>query len=333
MDPSSATAPPLQVPADLTPNSPSSACAPAQAQVRPYAPLGLVIAAFAAVYLVWGSTYLAIRIAIDSIPPLLMAGTRFVIAGGLLYGVMRLRGAPKPAPAHWSSATIIGALLLLAGNGGVCWAELIVPSGIAALIVAAVPMWIMLVDWLRPGGVRPTPRIFAGLAIGMAGVAIIMVTKTTDGVQVVQPVAAAVLVGANICWALGSIYARHAHKPSSPLLGIAMQMLAGGALEIVTSFLLGEFHHFDPSRITPASAWAFAYLTLIGSLVGFTAYVWLLQVSTPARVSTHAYVNPLVAVLLGHFMLREPFPHTALLAGALILAAVVLITRSPARIK
>lgn len=308
--------------------SESSNPPPPAAPARPYAPLGLVLAAFAAVYLIWGSTYLGIRIAIDSIPPFLMAGSRFMIAGGLLYGVMRLRGIPRPAPIHWVNATIIGALLLLAGNGGVSWAQKTVPSGIAALIVAAVPLWIMLIDWLRPNGQRPTLRVLAGLAVGMTGVAIIMSSKTLTGAHVVQPVAAVVLVGANICWALGSVYSRQARWPDSPLLGIAMQMLAGGALQLLTGLLLGEAHGFDPSRITAASAWAFAYLTLIGSLVGFTAYVWLLQVSTPSRVSTHAYVNPLVAVLLGHFILREPFPQAVLLAGTLILAAVILITRS-----
>ncbi|MDZ4287003.1 MAG: EamA family transporter [Prosthecobacter sp.] len=294
---------------------------------RPYAPVGLVIAAFAAVYLIWGSTYLGIRVAIDSIPPLLMAGTRFIIAGSVLYAVMRLRGVPRPEPGHWKSAAIIGSLLLLAGNGGVCWAQQTVPSGVTALIVAAVPLWILLVEWLRRGGQRPTLRVVLGVIIGMAGVAIIISSRNALGHPVVNPIAAVVLVGANICWAFGSVYSRQASRPQSPLLAIAMQMLTGGALQLLAGLMLGEGYDFDPSHITAASAWAFAYLTLIGSLVGFTAYVWLLQVSTPARVSTHAYVNPLVAVLLGHFILSEPFPQSILLAGALILAAVILITR------
>lgn len=291
-------------------------------------PFSLIIAAFAAVYLIWGSTYLGIRLAIDSIPPLLMAGSRFVIAGGALYLVMRMRGAPRPDWDHWRGSIIIGGLLLMAGNGGVCWAQQTVPSGVAALIVASVPLWIMLVDWLRPQGLRPTRRVVAGLVIGMTGVAVIILGRGELGQRVVEPMAALVLVGANICWALGSIYARHARKPSSALLGVAMQMLCGGGLQLLLGLILGEAQDLNLAAITPTSAWAFVYLTLIGSLVGFTAYIWLLQVSTPARVSTHAYVNPLVAVLLGSWFLHEPISQNVIIAGALVLFSVILITRS-----
>lgn len=291
-------------------------------------PFSLVIAAFAAVYLIWGSTYLGIRLAIDSIPPLLMAGSRFVIAGGVLYLVMRVRGAPRPDRDHWRGSIIIGGLLLMAGNGGVCWAQQTVPSGVAALIVASVPLWIMLVDWLRPQGLRPTRRVVAGLVIGMTGVAVIILGRGALGQRVVEPVAALVLVGANVCWALGSIYARHARKPSSALLGVAMQMLCGGGLQLLLGLILGEAQDLNLAAITPTSAWAFVYLTFIGSLVGFTAYIWLLQVSTPARVSTHAYVNPLVAVLLGSWFLHEPISQNVIIAGALVLLSVLLITRS-----
>ena len=305
----------------------SSASLPSVASpLRP--PFSLVIAAFAAVYLIWGSTYLGIRLAIDSIPPLLMAGCRFVIAGGTLYLVMRMRGAPRPDWDHWRGSIIIGGLLLMAGNGGVCWAQQTVPSGVAALIVASVPLWIMLVDWLRPQGLRPTCRVVAGLVIGMTGVAVIILGRGELGQRVVEPVAALVLVGANICWALGSIYARHARKPSSALLGVAMQMLCGGGLQLLLGLALGEAQDLNLAAITPTSAWAFVYLTFIGSLVGFTAYIWLLQVSTPARVSTHAYVNPLVAVLLGSWFLHEPISQNVIIAGALVLFSVILITRS-----
>lgn len=291
---------------------------------------GLIIVAFAAVYLVWGSTYLGMRLAIDSIPPLLMAGTRFMLAGGILYLVMRLRGAKRPDFIHWRSSTITGALLLMAGNGGICWVQQTVPTGITALVVASVPLWIMLVDWLRPQGLRPTGRIVLGLVIGMAGVAVIILGRGALGQRMVEPLAAVVLVSANICWALGSIYARHADRPESPLLGVAMQMLCGGVLQFLLGVGLGELGDFHPSKITATSAWAFAYLTFIGSLVGYTAYLWLLQVSTPARVSTHAYVNPFVAVLLGWWVLHEPIPHSVIFAGFLILSSVILITRSSA---
>ena len=294
-------------------------------KVRPAT--ALVMAAFAAVYVIWGSTYLGIRLAIDSIPPFLMAGSRFVLAGAILYGAMRLRGAARPTFPQWKSAAVIGGLLLLGGNGGVSWAQQFVPSGIAALVVAAVPLWIILVDWLRPKGTRPRSVVWIGLAIGFVGVALIVAGKNQLGHRIVHAAGAAALVFATMAWAVGSVYSRHAPKPDSALLAVAMQMIAGGALQLCAGLALGEFTRLNVAQITPTSAWAFVYLTLIGSLVGFTAYVWLLQVSTPARVSTYAYVNPLIAVFLGHLVLKEEVPKTVALAGALILAAVILITR------
>jgi drug/metabolite transporter (DMT)-like permease len=295
------------------------------------APLGLVIAAFAAVYLIWGSTYLGIRLAIDSIPPLLMVGARFMLAGCILYGAMRVFGAARPTLRHWGGAFILGGLLLLGGNGGVVWAQQTVPSGIAALVVAAVPLWIILVDWLRPGGRRPSNLVWLGLTIGFGGVVLLVMGKSQGGQQIVNPAGAVALIFATITWAFGSVYSRFAPKPNSALLAVAMQMLAGGFLQFLAGLALGEARQFSWERITPISAWAFVYLTLIGSLVGFTAYVWLLQVSTPAKVSTYAYVNPLIAVALGHWIVKEPVPKSILLAGALILAAVVLITRRGSR--
>jgi drug/metabolite transporter (DMT)-like permease len=286
-----------------------------------------VLAAFAAVYLIWGSTYLGIRLAISSIPPLLMAGSRFVVSGAILYAVMRSRGAVKPNRQQWISATMIGALLLLAGNGGVSWAEQTVPSGIASFFIATVPLWMLLIEWLRPKGARPSIPIALGLLAGFAGVGLIVSSRDQFGHHAVNPTGAMVLVLSSVCWALGSIYSRHAQKPASALLAIAMQMIAGGALLLLTGLLLGEASRFNPMNISTTSAWAFLYLSLVGGLVGFTAYVWLLQVSTPARVSTYAYVNPFIAVLLGHVVLKERLPATIVFAGTLILAAVVLITR------
>jgi drug/metabolite transporter (DMT)-like permease len=300
-----------------------AAVAPAE---RTGPPLWLVVAAFGAVYVIWGSTYLGIAVAIQSIPPLLMAGARAVLAGALLYGVMRVYGAARPKPIHWRNAVIVGGLLLGAGNGGVSWAQQSVPSSLAALIVAAVPLWMLLIDWLRPGGYRPHALVFAGLALGFAGVAFIVLGKDQAGHRIVAPLGAAVLLGATISWAAGSVWSRHLVKPSSALLTIAMQMIAGGVILILAGAVGGEIPRLHLSAITKASGIAFVYLTLIGSLVGFTAYVWLLQVSTPARVSTYAYVNPLIAVFLGRLVLKEPLPHSVVLAGALVLAGVVLIT-------
>jgi drug/metabolite transporter (DMT)-like permease len=309
----------------LTSNAEISAASQSLTKEQPST--GLVVTAFAAVYVIWGSTYLGIRLAIDSIPPLLMAGCRFAIAGAILYGAMRLRGAAKPTAQQWKSAAIIGGLLLLGGNGGVSWAQQTVPSGVAALIVAAVPLWIMLVDWLRPHGSRPKLVVWIGLAVGFAGVALIVAGKNQLGHRLIDPAGAVAMVFATITWAIGSVYSRHAAKPDSALVAVAMQMITGGALLLCAGVALGETNRLDLARITPTSMWAFVYLTLIGSLVGFTAYVWLLQVSTPARVSTYAYVNPLIAVFLGHVILHEAVPRSVALAGALILAAVILITR------
>ena len=286
----------------------------------------LVLAAFAAVYVIWGSTYLCIHLAIQSIPPLLMAGSRFVLAGALLYAVMRARGAARPDAGHWVNSVLIGALLLLGGNGGVTWAQQTVPTNIAALLVAATPLWMNLFDWLRPRGSRPRFAVVCGLVLGFAGVALIIMGRDHLGHRVVAPLGAIVLLLSTITWASGSVYSKYVRQPASALLAIAMQMICGGVILLLAGAALGEARQLHPGAITAASAAAFAYLTLMGSLVGFTAYVWLLQVSTPARVSTYAYVNPLIAVLLGRLVLDEPFPKSLALAAGLILGAVILTT-------
>lgn len=289
-------------------------------------PLSLVVAAFAAVYLIWGSTFLGIAVAIQSIPPLLMSAGRWLVAGGLLYAVLRLRGVPRPEPIHWRNATLVGALLLGFGNGGMAWSQQSVSSGIAALVVAAVPLWMILFEWARPRGQRPHRLVFLGLALGFVGVALIILGKDHGGNRVVPPVAGAVLLFATLTWAFGSIWTRHLRLPAAPLMSVAIQMLTAGPLILLASAASGEFARFHPAAVTPASFGAFIYLALMGSLVGFTCYAWLLQVSTPARVSTYAYVNPLIAVVLGRAVLAEPLPSTVIAAGVAILAGVVLIT-------
>lgn len=289
-------------------------------------PTWLIVAAFGAVYLIWGSTYLAIRVAIETMPPLLMAGSRFLIAGLILYPIMRMLGAPRPGLLYWRNATIVGALLLLIGNGGVSWAEQTVPTNITALIIAATPLWIILVDWIRPEGSRPSAMVCAGLGLGFLGVGLIVVSRNAFGGRFVDPAGAIVLLIAAVCWAIGSIFSRHAKQSGSALLNVAMQMISGGVLLLIAGLVSGEARHVEVEQISTASIGAFIYLTLFGSLVGFTAYVWLLQVSTPARVSTYAYVNPFIALLLGRLFLNEALPKSVLIAGCCILAAVVLIT-------
>ncbi|MFI5272584.1 MAG: drug/metabolite exporter YedA [Ktedonobacterales bacterium] len=275
------------------------------------------------VYLIWGSTYLAIRFAIDSIPPLLMAGVRFLVAGALLYGWVRLRGASRPTWSHWRSAIIIGGLLLVLGNGGVVVAEQTIPSGLAALLVSLVPLWIALLDWLRPGGRRPNLAVAFGLVLGFVGVALLVGPRAFGGGSAVGVV---IVLVASFCWAAGSLYSRGARMPSSPLMGNAIEMLAGGILLVVVALVTGEAGKLHLSAITLRSALALAYLIIFGSLIAFTAYIWLLRNAPITRVSTYAYVNPVVAVFLGLIFAGEHLTTLTLVAAAVILAAVVVIT-------
>lgn len=285
-----------------------------------------VALAFAAVYIIWGSTYLAIRVGVETIPPLLMAGVRFIIAGSALYAWARWRGAAKPAGVHWRSATVVGGLLLLGGNGGVCWAEQHVPSGVAALLVTTVPLWLVFLNWLRRGGVRPSAAEVIGLILGFVGVAVLIDPRSIAGHEPVDRMGAAVLTLAAFLWALGSLYSRHTPLPSSPLLSTAMQMICGGALLLTASFATGDAWKHPLSGVTLRSVLAMAYLIVFGALIGFTAYVYILKVSTPARVGTYAYVNPVIAVLLGWWIADEPVTWTTVGAMAIIVSGVVLIT-------
>jgi drug/metabolite transporter (DMT)-like permease len=284
------------------------------------------VVAFAAVYLIWGSTYLAIRFAIETIPPFLMAGTRFLIAGSLLYAWTRLRGAQRPTRIHWREAAIIGALMLLGGNGGVTWAEQRIPSGLAALLVAAVPMWIVLLEALRPGGARPSAWTLLGLVMGLLGVALLIGPANLTGGQHVDLVGALVVLIGALAWAIGSLYSRQAQLPSVSLQGVALEMLAGGLFLVLAGGITGEGAKLDISSISARSLAALAYLIVFGSIIAFTAYLWLLRATTPARASTYAYVNPVVAVFLGWALADEPLTAQTLIAAAVIVSAVAMIT-------
>lgn len=288
-----------------------------------------VAAAFAAVYVVWGSTYLGIRFAVETIPPFSMAGTRAFTAGALLYAWARWRGAAKPEFVHWRSAAIIGGLLLLGGNGLLSWAEQRVPSGVSALIIGSVPLWMVLLEWLWHSGPRPTVGIVSGLIAGFVGLGFLVAPgKLGEGTQVDRYGAGALLLAAFL-WATGSLYSRRARLPSSQLTATAMEMIAGGALLLLAGGAFGEWTHFAPAGVTRHSLIAWVYLTTFGSLVGFTAYVWLLKVTSPARASTYAYVNPVVAVFLGWALADEQItPRTLCAAAAIILAVVIIVTQS-----
>jgi drug/metabolite transporter (DMT)-like permease len=289
----------------------------------------LLFAAFAAVYLVWGSTYLAIRVAVETLPAFLSAGVRFVVAGGLMFAVLRARGIPAPSPIQWRQTLITGTLMLVGGNGLVVWAERTLSSGFTALLVALAPVWFALLDWLRPHGVRPQLKTIVGIIIGFAGVIFLVHGRGQAGnIGSEWPSALAVVV-AGICWAGGSLYSKYRPSTASPWMNAAAQMFCGGLGLLFAGVVLGEPLRTDWSRISGRSVAALAYLIVFGSWIGFSAYVWLLKASTPARISTYAYVNPVIAVLLGWALLEEKVTLGVLYGAAVILLGVAVISVPP----
>lgn len=290
-----------------------------------------MVLAFAAVYLIWGSTYLAIRVGVRSLPPFLLSGCRFVCAGGLLYAVLRARGTPAPTRAHWARATIAGLLMLTAGNGLVTWAEKQVPSNLTALLVAAVPLYMALFDWARPGGTRPKRRVFIGIAIGAAGMAL-LVSGGRETAHATSTLAIGAILLSGLCWSAGSLYSRYGGMHPHPVMAAAQQMIAGGVVMLVISIVRGDPAAVARAGVSTESALALAYLTLFGSFVAFSAFGWLVKATTPARLSTAAYVNPVVAVILGWLVLGERLGPLALAGAATIVAAVLVMTvQLPAR--
>lgn len=289
----------------------------------------LVILSFAAIYLIWGSTYLGIRIGIESFPPLLLAGVRHSLTGLILYPILRWKTGVRPTLAHWRTAAVTGVLLLLIGNGGVCVAEGTVPSGVAALLVATISLWIVLIDWMRPGGTRPLPRVVAGIAMGFAGLALLVGPAHLGGSGRVDPKGSAILVIASLSWAFGSLYAKHGSLPSSPLLGVSMQSLAGGLALCIAGLFTGEVSTLHITGISLRSWLALGYLIVFGSGLGFTAYIYLLKNTAAARVGTYALVNPVVALFLGWLFVGEPVTLRTSIAATVILTAVLLVITAP----
>lgn len=295
-----------------------------------------VLMALGLVYVIWGSTYLSIRFAIETIPPFLMAGTRFLAAGAILFAWFRSRGCGMPERHHWRAATISGGLMLLGGNGLLSWAEQWVPSGLAALLVATAPLWLVMMAWLGPDGERPSAGEIAGLVLGLGGVGLLLAPSP----EVLRNVGAdprsfvigavAVLI-ASLSWAAGSIYNRGASFPSPQLYATSLTMLGGGALLVLAGALKGELGQIDVAAVSLKSVAALAYLVVFGSLVAFSAYIWLLRAVRPALVGTYAYVNPVVAVLLGWALAAEPLTERTFLAMAIITVSVILVQRSHRR--
>jgi drug/metabolite transporter (DMT)-like permease len=294
-----------------------------------------ILAAFASIYLVWGSTYLAIRYAVQTIPPFIMGGLRFLISGALLYVWARYRGAPRPTKLHWRNAFIAGGLLLLGGNGAVVWAEQFVPSGLTALLVSILPFWLVIIEWVRPPRRRPHGAVLIGLIIGFIGIVVLVGPGNLGGHGDIRPIGAVVLILGSLSWAIGSFFSRDAALPQSGLLTTGMEMLAGGALLSIVGVLTGELSHFDVHRVSGPSALGLIYLVTFGSLLGFTSYIWLLDKVSPARLGTYAYVNPVVAVILGWAIAGERLSLRTAVAAAIVICAVALITtaRSTAHVR
>lgn len=295
-----------------------------------------LVSAFAAVYLVWGSTYLAIRLGLEGgLPPFLMAGSRWLLAGGLLYAWRRVRGDAPPTSRQWGACAVVGLLLIVGGNGVVSWAQQWVPSGFTALLIAIVPVWIALLEWAGPARRRPTARVAAGVLLGLAGVGLLVAPAVREGLGDAEAVplllgSLAILL-ASFSWANGSLYSRRAPLPRSGLLGAGMQMLVGGAALSVLGLATGETARVDLPAV-PWTGWAaYAFLVVFGSIVAYSAYLWLLQTTRPELVATYAFVNPVVAVVLGALVARETFTPLTGLAAAVIVVAVALVVTAPRR--
>lgn len=289
--------------------------------------------AMMAVYIVWGSTYLAIRFAVETMPPFLMGGVRFLVAGLILYAWRRAQGDPAPSRMQWRGAAIVGLFLLLGGNGGVSWAEQHVASGIAALIVGSAPLWMVVLDAIRPNGVRPGWQTLVGVLVGFAGVFLLIgPSQFNGGAASLHPLGVTALLLAAFFWAVGSLYSRGACLPASPLLGTGMEMLVGGAGLLTLGTLVGEWGRLDLAAISATSLWGLGYLIVFGSLVGFAAYTWLLRVAPTPLVSTYAYVNPLIAISIGNLLAQEPLTPRIVVSALIIVSAVALINtaRTPA---
>src|ERR1700738_981790 len=285
--------------------------------------------AFAAVYILWGSTFLGIRIAIETIPPLAMAAIRRSLVGLILYPILRIKTGIRPTAAHWWTAAVTGVSLLCVSNGGLSWAEQRVPSGIAALLVATISLWLAILDWLRPRGTRPGPLVFIGLVLGFAGMALLVGPANLGGARRIDLVGTGVLVIASFVWACASLYSKQRVMPESPLLVVAMQSLAGAAALWVAAIVSGELGTLHFAAISGRSWMALIYLVVFGSGMGFTAYLYILKHSSASQVAKYAFVNPVVALFLGWMLAGETITTRTAIAAAVILTAVILVISAP----
>lgn len=306
----------------------ANASPPESTNVSPFK----IVAAFLAIYVIWGTTFLAIRFAVETIPAFLMAGLRFTLAGGVMLIALLAGGTRFPNWRHWRSAFLVGGLMLAGGIGLVSYAEQQIPSGLAALMIATIPIWITLIEWLAFGGQRPHLQTFAGLGLGFVGAILLFEPAFRGGANAsALPAMALVLVGA-LLFATGSLASRRVPQPKDSRVSTAIEMLAGGLLLFVVSLLTGEPARLEVAAISLRSALALAYLILFGSVIGYTAYLWLLKTVEPAKVGTNFYVNPVIAVFLGWLAADETVTAQMILAAGVILLGVAVInTRLPRR--
>jgi drug/metabolite transporter (DMT)-like permease len=296
----------------------------------------MFIVSYTAVCLIWGSTYLAVKMAIETMPALVMGGVRFIIAGLLMFSWLRWRGVAVPTRKEWISCAAIGALLIMGGNAGTMLGVKYIPSGVAALVATSLPMWMVLLDWLRPAGKRPAGGVFLGLGLGFAGIILLVQpwkaflhpdSALHSAHPIINPIGVMLVTGGVIAWALGSLYSRHATVPASPLMSTAAQLLTGGVLMLFIGLAAGEGMTIEIARISLKSLVSLLYLIIFGSIIAFSAYAWLLKNASPAMASSYTYINPLIAVLLGWLIGGEPVTATMLLAGVIILVAVGIIAK------
>ncbi len=288
-----------------------------------------------ALYIVWGSTYLGIKISIETIPPFFHAAIRFLISGMILVIWQRSAGQAMPTRKQWLSTAIIGSLLLLGGNGLVAWAEQVIPSGVAALIIGSVPMFLVVAEAIRPNGVKPNWQAIVGLLIGFVGIFILVGPAEISGSATkLNPFGVVALLFACLFWATGSIFSKTADLPKSSLMNTGAQMLMGSISLFIVSLLTGELNGWDITAVSARSLYGLSYLILAGSLIGFVSYGWLLQNAPISLVATYAYVNPIVAVLLGNWIGDEPLEPRIWVAAAIIIGSVMFInSRSKPQVK
>lgn len=286
-----------------------------------------IILSFATIYLIWGTTYLAIRLGVETIPPFLLAGVRFVIGGLLIYAIARIFGASKPSFRQWKFASLIGFLLVVGGNGLVTWAEVTVPSGLTALLIGMVPLWIVLIEWIHPNGSKPSAAIIFGLLLGFGGVWQLISPSDTGMTSEIDKTGAFIIVIATISWALGSVYSKFVPQHESKFVGAGMQMISGGFILLILSFFTNEFNNFELAMVSMKSIWSLLYLITLGSFA-FAVYIWLFTATSPSKIATYAYVNPVIALLLGNIIAGEYISSWTIGCSVVILFAVVMIISS-----